>query len=115
MDAGADPVEMALDALGDPQRRAILRVLRDGPTPVGRLAEALPIGRPAGSKHLRVLEGAGLVTHRPAGTRNLYALAPEALQPLQRWLVETWDGALDAFADHVRTHRRPPPPSEEPR
>lgn len=97
--------DRALDALGDPQRRAIVRALRSGPTPVGALAEQLPIGRPAVSKHLKVLEGAGLVQHRSVGTRNLYELAPEALVPLQRWLVDTWDLALDAFAEHVRTHR----------
>lgn len=96
-------VDRALDALGDPQRRAIVRALRAGPTPVGALAEQLPIGRPAVSKHLRVLEGAGLVEHRSVGTRNLYSLAPEALVPLQRWLVDTWDTALDAFAEHVRS------------
>lgn len=100
----------ALDALGDPQRRAILRVLRSGPTPVGTLADQLPIGRPAVSKHLKVLEGAGLVRHRSVGTRNLYELAPEALVPLQRWLVDTWDTALAAFAEHVRTHRAPEEP-----
>ena len=100
--------DLALDALGDPQRRAIVRELRGGPTPVGALAGRLPIGRPAVSKHLKVLEGAGLVTHRSVGTRNLYELAPEALIPLQQWLVETWDTTLAAFADHVRDHRRPP-------
>jgi DNA-binding transcriptional ArsR family regulator len=89
------------DALGDPRRRAIVRELGAGPLPVGELAQRLPIGRPAVSKHLRVLEGAGLVTHQAAGTRNLYALAPEALVPLQNWLVDTWDQTLRAFADHV--------------
>ena len=102
--------DRVLDALGDPQRRAIVRALRTGPTPVGALAEQLPIGRPAVSKHLKVLAGAGLVSHRSVGTRNLYALAPDALVPLQRWLVDTWDASLDAFAEHVRTHR----PQEEP-
>ena len=53
------------------------------------------------SKHLRVLEGAGLVTHRSRGTRNLYALAPEGLRDVQRWLVETWDTTLTAFAEYV--------------
>lgn len=93
--------ESALDALGDPRRRRIVRELRDGPLPVGRLAERLPIGRPAVSRHLKVLEGAGLVRHVTVGTRNLYALAPEALVPLQRWLVQTWDQTLAAFATHI--------------
>jgi DNA-binding transcriptional ArsR family regulator len=93
--------EAAFDAIGDPIRRRILERLRHGPTPVGKLAADLPVGRPAVSKHLRVLEGAGLVEHRSVGTRNLYALAPDGLAPLQQWLVGVWDSALSAFADRI--------------
>src|SRR3712207_6640335 len=93
--------EAALDALGDPMRRRMLELLRSGPRPVGELAADLPIGRPAVSKHLRVLEGAGLVRHRSEGTRNLYALAPEGLTDVQQWLVGVWDTALTAFAQYV--------------
>jgi DNA-binding transcriptional ArsR family regulator len=93
--------EAAFDALGDPTRRRILERLRRGPTPVGELAQQLPVGRPAVSKHLKVLEGAGLVEHRADGTRNLYALAPDGLVPLQRWLVNVWDTALAAYAERV--------------
>ena len=71
--------------------------------PVGELASKLPVGRPAVSKHLRVLESAGLVEHRSQGTRNLYALAPEGLVGLQQWLVAVWDTALSSFADYVET------------
>ncbi|GAB3591688.1 metalloregulator ArsR/SmtB family transcription factor [Angustibacter peucedani] len=97
----------ALDALGDPMRRELLVVLREGPTPVGELAARLPIGRPAVSKHLKVLEGAGLVEHRSQGTRNLYALAPAGLVPVQQWLVGLWDTALQAFADHLEQGHQP--------
>jgi DNA-binding transcriptional ArsR family regulator len=90
--------DLVFDALGEPVRRRILELLRAGPTPVGRLAEQLPVGRPAVSKHLRVLSSAGLIEHRPAGTRNLYALAPGGLAVAQQWLVQTWDGVLAAFA-----------------
>ena len=93
--------EAVLDALGDPTRRRILERLGRGPLAVGELAGQLPVGRPAVSKHLRVLEGAGLVEHRAVGTRNLYALAPEGLVAAQRWLVETWDQTLAAFAGRV--------------
>jgi DNA-binding transcriptional ArsR family regulator len=98
--------DAVLDALGDPTRRRIVERLRAGPAPVGRLAEQLPVGRPAVSKHLRVLEGAGLVTHHSVGTRNLYALAPEGYVALQQWLVRTWDHALNAFAERVSTVQR---------
>jgi DNA-binding transcriptional ArsR family regulator len=96
--------EAAFDALGHPMRRRMLEVLRDGERPVGDLASALPIGRPAVSKHLKVLEGAGLVEHTSSGTRNLYAVAPAGLAPLQKWLTDTWDEALTAFASYVEEH-----------
>jgi DNA-binding transcriptional ArsR family regulator len=93
--------DVILDALGDPMRRRIVEALRAGPMPVGALAERLPVGRPAVSKHLRVLQGAGIVSHESVGTRNLYALAPDGLAPLQQWLVGMWDEALHAFAAYL--------------
>ena len=96
------------DALGDPTRRRMLELLRGGAMPVGELADRLPVGRPAVSKHLRVLESAGLVEHRSQGTRNLYALAPEGLVSLQQWLVAVWDTALSSFADYVEIEGRQP-------
>jgi DNA-binding transcriptional ArsR family regulator len=93
--------DAAFDALGHPMRRRMLELLRDGARPVNQIADDLPIGRPAVSKHLKVLEGAGLVEHRSRGTRNLYAVAPAGLAPLQRWLTETWDDTLGAFAAYV--------------
>jgi len=104
--------DAAFDALGHPMRRRMLEVLRAGPRPVGALADALPIGRPAVSKHLRVLEGAGLVEHTSAGTRNLYAVALAGLAPLQRWLHETWDDRLLAFARYVDEHHVDGPAGE---
>jgi DNA-binding transcriptional ArsR family regulator len=93
--------EAVFDALGHPMRRRMLELLREGPRPVGELARELPIKRPAVSKHLRVLEGAGLVQHRSRGTRNLYVVAPEGLQRAQRWLTDLWDTALSEFAAYV--------------
>lgn len=92
---------LTLDALGDPSRRRIVELLAERPRPVGEIAADMPIGRPAVSKHLKVLEGAGLVRHESRGTRNLYALAPEALVELQQWLVAMWDQALTSFADYA--------------
>ena len=93
--------DAVFDALGHPMRRRMLELLREGPRPVGELARELPIKRPAVSKHLRVLEGAGLVRHESRGTRNLYALAPEGMAVAQQWLVGMWDTALAAYADAV--------------
>ena len=66
-------------------------------------SRALPIGRPAVSRHLRVLEGAGLVEHSARGTRNLYSVAPSGLHEVQRWLVACWDEALGSFAAYVES------------
>ena len=99
--ATAAQADDVFDALGDPTRRQSIARLRPGPTPVGKLADQLTIGRPAVSKHLRVLEGAGLVRHESRGTRNLYALAPEGMAVAQQWLVGMWDTALAAYADAV--------------
>jgi len=93
--------ERVFDALGEPARRRILEVLADGPQPVAAIAERMPVGRPAVSRHLRVLSDAGLVQHTPRGTRNLYALAPAGLAPAQRWLVATWDRVLSDYAAAV--------------
>jgi DNA-binding transcriptional ArsR family regulator len=103
--AEADAV---FDALGEPVRRTILRLLTAGPRPVGQLAEHLPVGRPAVSKHLRVLSDAGLVRHESVGTRNLYALAPSGMVTAQQWLVATWDSALRDYAAAVRDDRDRP-------
>jgi DNA-binding transcriptional ArsR family regulator len=96
--------DAVFEALGEPVRRRILELLHDGPTPVGQLAERLPVGRPAVSKHLRVLSNAGLIEHRSIGTRNLYALAPGGMAAAQQWLVRTWDTALAAYAAEVSRH-----------
>ena len=101
-------VDAVFDALGEPVRRRILELLREGPTPVGRLAERLPVRRPAVSKHLRVLSNAGLIEHRSVGTRNLYLLAPGGMAIAQRWLVQTWDTALAAYAAEVSQQASPP-------
>jgi DNA-binding transcriptional ArsR family regulator len=103
--AGVVGADVVFDALGEPVRRRILELLREGPTPVGRLAERLPVGRPAVSKHLRVLTNAGLIERHPAGTRNLYALAPEGMAAAQQWLVQTWDTVLAAYAAEISRQR----------
>jgi DNA-binding transcriptional ArsR family regulator len=88
---------LALDALGDPTRRAILELLRDGPRPVGELAGALPVSRPAVSQHLAVLKAAGLVAGRPAGRRRLYAVDPAGLDALRAYLEGLWGEALASY------------------
>jgi DNA-binding transcriptional ArsR family regulator len=87
----------ALDALGDPTRRRVLELLRDGPRAVGEVAADLPVSRPAVSQHLRVLKGAGLVSERRDGTRHLYRIDPAGLAALRTYLESFWDDALASF------------------
>jgi DNA-binding transcriptional ArsR family regulator len=90
--------ETVLDALGDPTRRRVLELVREqGPAPVGSIAQGLPVSRPAVSQHLRVLEGAGLVTSTKEGTRHLYVVQPDGLAALRLWLDAFWDDALARF------------------
>jgi DNA-binding transcriptional ArsR family regulator len=100
------PAEAIFDALGEPVRRRILELLHEGPTPVGQLAKGLPVGRPAVSKHLRVLTNAGLIEHKSVGTRNLYVLAPDGMAAAQQWIVRTWDVALASFATEVNAMKK---------
>jgi DNA-binding transcriptional ArsR family regulator len=85
------------DALGDPQRRQILRLLADADRSVAELAEAVPISRPAVSRHPRVLKGAGLVIEEPRGTRRIYRLQDEGVVAVQRYLEQVWGGAGARF------------------
>ena len=89
------------EALGDATRREILEELRRRPASVGALSEALPVSWPAVSQHLKVLHGAGLVGYRSQGTRNVYHLDPQGLEPLRAWLDAYWTDALDAFTEFV--------------
>ena len=85
-------------ALADPTREAIVRLLIDGARSVGEIAERVPVSRPAVSKHLRVLEGAGLAVMRAEGTRRLYAVEPAALAALRDEIDRMWQRALARYA-----------------
>jgi DNA-binding transcriptional ArsR family regulator len=91
------PYEEAMNALGDPTRRAIFEQLANGPKPVGELAKTLPVSRPAVSQHLRVLKSAGLVRERPVGTRRVYRIDPGGMVALRAYFERFWDRALTDF------------------
>jgi DNA-binding transcriptional ArsR family regulator len=91
--AARDP----FDALGDPQRRAIVELLGAGDRSVRELADELPISRPAVSRHLRLLKEAGLVTDRAEGTRRLYRLHDEGIETVRAYLERVWGDAAARF------------------
>ena len=92
----------AITALADPTRRDIIDRLRGGPLPVAAIAADMSVSRPAVSQHLRVLSDAGLLTVTPQGNRRLYAIAPEGVDQLRRYLDTLWDDALGAFEHAAR-------------
>jgi DNA-binding transcriptional ArsR family regulator len=98
--------EEALQALGDPTRRAVLEQLRNGPLAVGEIAAGLPVSRPAVSQHLRVLKEAGLVTERQDGTRRLYRVDSDGLAGLRAYLERFWEDALAGFKTAAEEHER---------
>jgi DNA-binding transcriptional ArsR family regulator len=91
------PAGDPFDALGDPNRRAILELLGAGDRSVQQLADALPISRPAVSRHLRLLKDAGLVTDQVEGTRRLYRLHDAGIEAVRAYLEGVWGEAAARF------------------
>lgn len=89
--------DRVLDALGNQIRRDILAFLREEPLPVGAIATRLPISRPAVSKHLRILQEAGLVEYYSQGTRNIFSLRAAGFREARIYLDRFWDEALANF------------------
>jgi DNA-binding transcriptional ArsR family regulator len=97
-------------ALGDPHRRAIVALLADGGRSVGEVADALPISRPAVSRHLRLLKQAGLVVEEPQGTRRIYRLHDEGVAAVEAFLQQVWGDAVARFrlvAENTTPRRAP--------
>jgi DNA-binding transcriptional ArsR family regulator len=95
--AASAPDRDPFDALGDPNRRAILALLGTHDRSVQQLADALPISRPAVSRHLRLLKRAGLVTARAEGTRRLYRLHDDGIEAVREYLEAVWGEAAARF------------------
>jgi DNA-binding transcriptional ArsR family regulator len=98
--------EVAMNALGDPTRRAIFEQLAGGPKAVGELAKAVPVSRPAVSQHLRVLKSAGLVSERPDGTRRVYRVDRGGVAALRAYFEGFWDRALADFQAEAEATER---------
>lgn len=91
-------MQAVLEALVEPRRREILRLVRAGELTAGAIAGRFPdVARPTVSQHLRVLRGAGLVVERREGTRRFYRARPEALAELQAFVADFWDARLAAL------------------
>ncbi|MFC5531151.1 ArsR/SmtB family transcription factor [Cohnella yongneupensis] len=99
-----EPKQDVFQAIADPTRRGLLRLLDEGEQPVTALSGHFPISRTAVSKHLRILQGAGLVRERKVGRETRYRLDAEPLLELKRWLAyyeRYWDNKLNALKRYV--------------
>jgi DNA-binding transcriptional ArsR family regulator len=85
------------EALGDANRREILRLLSAGDKPVAEIAAAMPISRPAVSRHLRLLKEAGLVSEQARGTRRIYRLHAQGIEAVRAYLEVVWGDAAARF------------------
>ena len=96
--AGPDAV---LRALADPHRRQILRLVQHDELPAGQIAAHFDLTQQAVSQHLTVLKRAGLLAERREGTRRLYMLRSESLQPVRSLFDEFWPDSLARLKQSV--------------
>jgi DNA-binding transcriptional ArsR family regulator len=101
MAASARRDALALDALGNPVRRELLRLLAQKEQPVGELAEKVPVSRPAVSKHLKLLEEAGLVARETRGNRNYCRLEARGFEAAHKFLDGFWEVAMSRLKMHA--------------
>jgi DNA-binding transcriptional ArsR family regulator len=105
-------LDTAFSALADPIRRAILARLASGEATVMELAEPFAVTQPAISRHLKVLEGAGLIVRRVEGTKRPCRLAPAGIDAIDRWLAMLREALaknydrLDEVLAAMQTERR---------
>ncbi len=104
-------MDTVVQSLADPKRREILVMLHEAPPTAGAKAETFAVSRPAISRHLRVLREAGLVRDTVSGREREYALALDALAPLEAFLAQlrgpsVWSRRLDALETEAHRVRR---------
>jgi DNA-binding transcriptional ArsR family regulator len=112
----ADPLSTTFAALADPTRRAILARLSTGEASVTELAEPFTMSLPAVSRHLKVLERAGLIARGREAQWRPCRLEPAALEPVDHWLDayrQFWAAKLDRLETYLGKMQEgaPPPPA----
>jgi DNA-binding transcriptional ArsR family regulator len=111
----ADQLSTVFGALADPTRRAILARLAEGDLAVRDLAAPFPVSQPAISRHLKVLEGAGLISRSRRATARLSHLEAEPLREATAWLARYqayWDEQFEQLDELLaKLQRRPEPPA----
>ena len=100
-----DPLTRGFAALADPTRRAIIERLLAGEASFTELAQPFAMSKPAVVKHLRALEGAGLIRRDGPKARPVYRVVPGGLEPTQAWIerqAQLWNQSLDRLDAYVR-------------
>lgn len=87
-------INKAIHAISEPRRRDILHLIRDGELASGAIASHFDISAPAVTQHLKVLEEAGLVVVRRAGTKRFYGIRREGFAELKHYIESFWDDSL---------------------
>ncbi len=96
-----------LDAVVEPRRREILRLLGSVELPAGAIAAHFTdVSRPAVSQHVRVLKDAGLVSERRDGTRRLYRIRAEGFRDLKAYVEQFWDARLETLRVEAEREQR---------
>lgn len=106
---GAEPapdLDLALRALADANRRAILAAIRAEPRPVGFIAERVGLSQQSTSHHLGVLRDAGLATGTREGTRHLFAVRTDGLAAVRSYLDDFWPTKLAALKAAIESHEQ---------
>jgi DNA-binding transcriptional ArsR family regulator len=96
-------------ALSHPVRRAIVERLVDGPTTVGAASSGLGVSKPAVTKHLKVLEDAGVVSRTVSGRTHVLRLEPRSLREVSEWLElhrSLWEAKFEAVERHLTEANR---------
>ncbi|RED58077.1 ArsR/SmtB family transcription factor [Cohnella lupini] len=104
--AASLPKHDVFQAIADPTRRGLLRLLVDQEMPVNAISGHFPMTRTAVSKHLRILADAGLVKERKVGRETRYRLDADPLLELKRWLAfyeRYWENKLEALKRYVES------------
>jgi DNA-binding transcriptional ArsR family regulator len=103
-----EPLTLKLQALADPTRRAMLARLRSGEATVNELAAPFKMSLPAVSKHIKVLEQAGLITRSRSAQQRPCRLSPEALKEVDDWMStyrDIWDDRLTRLETYLQTNK----------
>ena len=98
-------MQAVLDAISNPRRREILRLVWDSERSAGEIAARFDVSWPAVSQNLKVLRSAGLITERREGTRRLYQVDTAGLAVLRTYLDQFWERSLASFASAAQAQK----------